>query len=89
MSRKKTRAKELARRWRKKKHIRQKLAAVRNKAEQSERAIMAMNRPERSQVLTGAELDFLAQEYHLVRGTREPDSQLRARIQMVMLHGPT
>jgi hypothetical protein len=87
MSRRKTRAKELARRWRKKKHARQKLAAVRNKAEQAERVIRSMDRPERSQILTGHPLDQLASEYRLCRTPGEPDASFRARIQDVML-GP-
>ena len=44
MSRRKTRAKELARRWRKKKHLRQKAASLRNKAERVERAILELDR---------------------------------------------
>lgn len=46
MGRRKTRTKELARRWRKKKHARQKLRQVRNKAEAVERAIQRMDDPE-------------------------------------------
>ena len=45
MSRRKTRAQDLARRWRKKKHLRQKLAAIRNRARKAELAILAMDRP--------------------------------------------
>ena len=43
-SRRKTRAKELARRWRKRKHLRQKAAAIRNKAEKAERIFQSFDR---------------------------------------------
>ena len=81
-----------AARERRKKRKRQENRKLRNKAERVEATILRQGREGDSEggiLLGGHELDKLTQEYLLCRLPGESDAELRARIQLVMINGPT
>ena len=74
------------------KRQRQRARARRNQAEHVEATILRQGREGDSEggiLLGGHELDKLTQEYLLCRLPGESDAELRARIQLVMINGPT